>query len=94
MAIIYKFTGKSSKKDDYSDTFLKEVDLNKVTDFLRAENPNLPEKILVSMANAIVASTHLQLLLDEHGIVIPSSVYETFEDHEINYLDYGSKTLH
>ena len=93
MAIIYKFNNKN-KKQPYSDTFLSEVKLDKVTSFLQAENPYLPISILKSMAKAIIASTHLQLLLDEHDIVIPNEVYDSFENNEINYLDYGTKTLH
>ena len=42
MAIIYKFNNKN-KKQPYSDTFLSEVKLDKVTSFLQAENPYLPE---------------------------------------------------
>ena len=38
MAIIYKFNNKN-KKQPYSDTFLSEVKLDKVTSFLQAENP-------------------------------------------------------
>ena len=93
MAIIYKFTGKKNKQP-YSETFINNVDAIKVADFLRAENPNLPDVILLSMAHAIIASTHLQLLLDEYGIVIPDSVYESLDDNNVNYLDYGKETLH
>jgi hypothetical protein len=44
MAIIYKFTGKKNKQP-YSETFINNVDAIKVADFLRAENPNLPDVI-------------------------------------------------
>ncbi|MDA0764136.1 MAG: hypothetical protein O3A39_06845 [Proteobacteria bacterium] len=93
MAIIYKFRNKKSKKP-YSDTFISEVDAVKVAEFLKAENPVLPTVILLSMANAIIASTHLQLLLEEHNIVVPETVYDSFENDEVTYLDCKSKTVH
>jgi hypothetical protein len=82
MAIIYKFTPKKNKNKPYSQHFIEKVSAKKVTQFLMAQDP-------------IITSTHLQLLLDEHGLDVPRTVDNSFDEyHNLNYLDHGSETIH
>ena len=95
MAIIYKFTPKKNKNKPYSQHFIEKVSAKKVTEFLMAQDPHLPHKVAESMSIAIITSTHLQLLLDEHGIDVPSTVDNSFDEYyNLNYLDHGSETIH
>ena len=93
MAIIYKFVPKKrKKKDPYSQHFIQKVSAKKVTEFLMAQDPCLPKDIAESMSFAIITSTHLQLLLEEHGLSVPSKEYDEYT--HLNYLDHGSETIH
>lgn len=95
MAIIYKFTPKKNNKKPYSQHFIETVSAKKVTEFLMAQDKALPKKVAESMSLAIITSTHLQLLLDEHGIDVPRTVDNSFDEYyNLNYLDHGSETIH
>ena len=94
MGKIYKFTGKIKKAKPYSHTFIRKVSKANVSAFLQMENPSIPTKVCDALADSLISSTHLQLLLDENNLNVPASVDNSFEDLNSYYLDYGKKTLH
>ena len=93
MAILLKFPG---KRKQYSETFLKGIDPNKIGDFIQAQNPGMSVRAADAMALAVIYSTYLQLVFEEEGKKVPVDVLNKFEesDHETFMLHTPKHTLH
>ena len=93
MAILLKFPGKHKQ---YSETFLKGIDPNKIGDFIQAQHPGMSIRAADAMALAVIYSTYLQLVFEEEGEKVPVDVMNKFEesDHETFMWHKPKHTLH
>ena len=93
MAVIFKFPG---NRKQYSDEFLKNIDPNKIGDFIQAQNPEMSIRAADAMALAVVYSTYLQLVFEEEGENVPTDILRKFEenDHDTFMWSKPKKTLH
>jgi len=94
MAKLYKFPDKHKK---YSKEFLKKIDPNAIGDFIKEKNPHISIRAADALALAIIYSTHLQLVFEEEGSIIPIDVMKEFEEnsHEQFLWNHDpKKTLH
>ena len=93
MAVIFKFPG---KRKQYSDEFLKNIDPNKIGDFIQAQNPEMSIRAADAMALAVVYSTYLQLVFEEEGENVPTDILRKFEenDHDTFMWSKPKNTLH
>ena len=93
MAVIFKFPG---NRKQYSDEFLKNIDPNKIGDFIQAQNPEMSIRAADAMALAVVYSTYLQLVFEEEGENVPTDILRNFEenDHDTFMWSKPKNTLH
>ena len=93
MAVIFKFPG---NRKQYSDEFLKNIDPNKIGDFIQAQNPEMSIRAADAMALAVVYSTYLQLVFEEEGENVPTDILRKFEenDHDTFMWSKPKNTLH
>jgi hypothetical protein len=82
------------KKKPYSEHFIDTVDLRKISSFLQMENPDMPDRVADAIANSIVSSTFMQLVLDEFMYDMPKSVEDSFYNDNINYIHNEKETVH